>query len=163
MKLTNYLLLGCGIGFVSFMFVFASAVVHPVRASATDDGQQPFQTQLCDTASCVASGQDSFTVPVNHRLVIQFVTGHCADSEATVFLSTTVKGNTVAHNFVPIRTANVVGTEASFSQLTRLYADAGTKIVLSGDVPFPTCSSVTLSGLLATARVNEFDTSVHGI
>jgi hypothetical protein len=141
----NYLLLAGSIGIVSLMLVGSA---KPTQAGVGEVLGGPFQIQLCDTYPCVSANQNVFSVPSNQRLVIESVTGHCAESEATVFLSTTVRGTTVAHNFVPLRTSNVVGTEASFSQSIRLYADPGTNVVLSGDVPLPTCQSVTISGLL---------------
>jgi hypothetical protein len=148
-KLRNYLLLGGTIAILSLtlgLAIESRGFAKPQSVLAGNAG--PFQIQLCDTSACVAGHQDTFSVPSDHRLVIEFVTGQCGASESTVFLSTTVSGTTVAHNFVPLRTVN--NTEGSFSQTTRLYADPGTNVVLSGNVPFPTCASVTLSGLLTT-------------
>jgi|SRR5215469_2220152 len=149
-KLRNALVAG-GTGVLLLTFGLAYRGSAKANQSVLDGITRPFQTRLCDTATCVASHQDTFTVPTGHRLVIEFVSGRCDVSEATVFLSTTVSGTTVLHNFVPLHTSNAVGTEGSFSQPTRLYADPGTNVVVSGDVPFPTCTNVTLSGLLTTA------------
>jgi hypothetical protein len=148
-KFTRYLLLAVGLGTLLIVVILTN--LHPVLASdAGNRLQQPFQAELCDTPSCVAAGQDTFSVPAGHRAVIEFVSGRCDVSESTVFLSTKVNGITVAHNFVPVRTVN--NLEGSFSQVTRLYADPGTKVLLSGNVPSPTCVSVTLSGSLSGAE-----------
>ena len=148
-KPRNYLLFGGGIGILLLTLVLANEGRGSAKPMQSELGSfaEPFQVQLCDTATCVASHEDTFSVPPDHRLVIEFVSGHCAASESTVFLSTTVRGTTVAHNFVPVLTVN--NTEGSFSQPTRLYADPGTKVVLGGNVPSPTCASATISGLLA--------------
>lgn len=149
----NYLLFAGSVGILSLTLALTNQgrTVHPPKADDTNNSdQQPFQTALCDTSSCVAAGQNSFKVPAGHRLVIEFVSGHCGSSESTVFLSTTVRGTTVAHNFVPVRTVN--DSEGSFSQSTRIFADPGTNVLLSGNVPFPTCASVTLSGVLAQTQ-----------
>jgi hypothetical protein len=146
-KFRSYLPLVGGLGALMINLILTNNL-HPVLASDKDDGlRQPFQAELCDTASCVTGGQNTLSVPSGHRLVIEFVSGRCDISESTVFLSTKMHGTTVAHNFVPVRTVN--NTEGSFSQPTRIYADPGTNVSLSGNVPFPTCVSVTLSGYLS--------------
>jgi hypothetical protein len=150
-KFRNALIIGGGIGVLLLTFGLAYQGSAKAKPSVLDEIAHPFQTHLCDTAPCVASHQDTFSVPSGHRLVIEFVSGRCDVSEATVFLSTTVNGTTVLHNFVPLHTSNANGTEGSFSQPTRLYADPGTNVVVTGDVPFPTCTNVTLSGLSTPA------------
>ncbi|HWN99211.1 MAG TPA: hypothetical protein VNS63_08075, partial [Blastocatellia bacterium] len=109
---------------------------------------QPFVATLLS----VNPNTSFFTVPSGKRLVIEYVSGQgtlpTGDKLLFVRLQINTGGSTVFHRFLPVLT----GTEGNVdvflvSQQTRLYAEPGSSVILSGP-PANTIFSVTVSGYL---------------
>jgi hypothetical protein len=125
-----------------------NTAANPVLMRNVDNpATRLFQTGLCvaDNASCDSVG-DTFSVPANERLVIEFVSGHCASlfEGMLIGLTTSVAGQVLTH---PLHAAARTGVSI-FAYQTRIYADEGSNVVLSqfdvGDLT--SVCQVTISG-----------------
>lgn len=119
----------------------------PSFQDADNPGRHPFQARLCLSyiQSCLPSDTDRLTVPSDRRYVVEFVSGTCSfglSLHAEVILQTTVGTVDASHEIIA-----TPGVPAFvFSQLTKIYADPGSKIELfmfndSGIPPMGSCTA----------------------
>jgi len=88
-----------------------------------------------------------YTVPAGERLVIEYFSGFTRGDEAMFLLTTTV-GGVQARHYIP-RPAEGVIENARF---VRIYADAGTDVVLSAVTPASTLQNeATITGYIEDA------------
>ena len=88
-----------------------------------------------------------YTVPAGKRLVIEYFSGFTRGDEAMFLLTTTV-GGVQARHYIP-RPAEGVIENARF---VRIYADAGTDVVLSAVTPASTLQNeATITGYIEDA------------
>ncbi|MCI0627644.1 MAG: hypothetical protein L0387_39340 [Acidobacteria bacterium] len=116
----------------------------------------PFQTTLEAAVGVPTMQPSSLNVPVNKRLIIEFVSGFCRPVTATdsmraeVGLFTTSSGVGASH---ALPMAQPFSFTQSFAESTRIYADPGTTVgfglgvIAGGASAFLSCSA-TISGLL---------------
>ena len=116
------------------------------------DPDNPARQPFVATLLSVNPNTSFFTVPSGKRLVIEYVSGQgtlpAGDKLLFVRLQVETQGSIVLHRFLPVLT----GTEGNVdvflvSQQTRLYADPGSTVILSGP-PANVIFSVTVSGYL---------------
>jgi hypothetical protein len=137
-------------------------------AAATDvrDVDQParkpylMSTSLTNVPSVPGYGQLFGTVPRGSRFVIEFVSASCSGQgvvpsvlRITSSSTSSAGANTPADHFLA-PTIVSDGTEAVFTEMTRIYADSNTPVYLT---VFPTSTAmidcnVTLSGHLVSLR-----------
>jgi hypothetical protein len=110
-----------------------------VRPLSPPSGWEPFQhtASLTNTIDVTV-----YTVPADHRLVIEFVSGFCSTSQNIPVHTVRLSGS-ADHFLTP--TVFSTGPGASFAvitQSTRIYANAGATVKLA---VFPTSNSSTTS------------------
>jgi hypothetical protein len=126
-----------------------NTVGDPVRVRNVNDAIQPVQASSdCTQVQALGCQPTIYTVPASKRLVIEYASmSLCAlpGISAQLSITTTVGGVTTTHfvNILPPAagpgTANIgcnSGTPSSFTavgQQVRLYADAGTPVLMDGD------------------------------
>ena len=146
-RVNNYLGLGAAFVVLSFAMWLTDSPhalaqgMKPVLVRNVDAAaRRPFQRQFCDEngiAGCEPLA-DWLTVPTAtssgervQRLVIEYVSGRCSLSGppgvvVALGLDTTANGIYARHYFTPVVTE--VGFGALAGQVTRLYADPGTRV-----------------------------------
>ena len=108
-----------------------NAARHPTQARANCSD---------DEGSC---GVLIYVVPAGKRLVIEYASmrAHATGAQISrMQISTVVAGEEILHYLPPTPPAPTVDSDTSVGQVVRLYADAGTPVLVSGS---PTNSSVT--------------------
>ena len=106
-------------------------LVRDIGATAV----RPFQLELCAGSTCTDPG-DTFTVPSTERRVIEFVAGRCFGTAGAVLtsliLSTTVADVRAGYTLHGPQSGSAGFDAISiFARQVRIYADAGSTIVLA--------------------------------
>jgi hypothetical protein len=91
------------------------------------------------------SGRNTYSVPVGQRLVIEYVSGGCIGGGVPAVVVTT-NGLDFGYNFaIPIAPTGFIG-EVVFGHVVKLYADAGSNVI----VPLSASCGMTFSGTLVS-------------
>src|SRR5438309_2275979 len=114
----------------------------PVPVQDVDNAaRQPFQTATTITNAFNPSGFTITVVPSGKRLIIEFVSASCTPTGAGTVVPNPLNITTQHPFFIPLTPGKTVGTAVA-SQLTRIYAEPGTKVNLT---VYPASNAATVS------------------
>jgi hypothetical protein len=114
---------------------------NPVFTRDVDSGRQPFQVTIEGYVFT------PFTVPINKRFVIEYISYRQSASDGPIGVTTTTNGGQVEHE-IPHDVAESYNGIRYSGREVRIYADPGTKIFVTPTVSTPGSISTTLSGHL---------------